>query len=324
MSGGLINDTFALGNDWVLQRLHPIFGAEVNLDIAELTVHLRADGVEVPEILRTNQNRPWVQIDAPREQGGGVWRVMSRLAGRTLHRLQDPAQAQSAAMLVAHFHRALANIEHRFHFSRAGAHDTVAHLDSLQSALSELSEHRLFAEVQPLAREIESLWRAHGELPDLPKRIGHGDLKVSNLLFDSNGDAKAVLDLDTMAWLTLDVELGDALRSWCNTCPEDALQAQFSIEIFEAALQGYGRGASDWLSAPEKRCVVPGLIRICLELSARFAADALRESYFGWSEQVAPTRGEHNLLRARNQLDLARQVIDQRASLETIRLNALG
>ena len=40
MSGGLINDTYAVERRWVLQRLHPIFAAEVNLDIAALTPHL--------------------------------------------------------------------------------------------------------------------------------------------------------------------------------------------------------------------------------------------------------------------------------------------
>ena len=53
-------------------------------------------------------------------------------------------------------------------------------------------------------------------------------------------------------------------------------------------------------------------------LALRFAADALNESYFGWSQDVAPTRGEHNLLRAINQLSLARRVAVHRGDLHAI------
>jgi hypothetical protein len=64
--------------------------------------------------------------------------------------------------------------------------------------------------------------------------------------------------------------------------------------------------------------VVRGLERITLELAARFGADALNECYFGWDPALAPARGEHNLMRAENQLTLARCIGKLRSELNLI------
>ena len=317
MQGGLINDTFALGRLWVLQRLHPIFAAEVNLDIAALTPHLLRAGVEVPTLASSRRGQPWVAIDAAEHPDlAGIWRVMTRLPGRTLHRVTGPAQARSAGHLAARFHGGLCGVDHAFHFTRPGAHDTDKHLAALAEALQAHPAHRLHAEVGALHDELANRWQHWGRPPHLPTRIVHGDLKVSNLLFDDAGEAIAVLDLDTMAHGSLDVELGDALRSWCNVGAEDDAEPRFDADVCLAALDGYLEAAAPWITQEEVAALVPGAERIALELSMRFAADALNERYFGWNPQRAPSRGEHNLLRARNQLGLARDLVGQRVGLE--------
>ena len=235
--------------------------------------------------------------------------MLTRLPGRTLHRLADPAQAASAARLVARFHAALLPVAHDFAFSRPGAHDTAAHMAALQTALTAHAAHRLYDGVAALADALLSCWHQLPQAPALPHRIGHGDLKVSNLLFDDAGEARAIIDLDTMAWLGLDVELGDALRSWANRSEEHEAVARLDPELLRTAAQAYVGEARPWLTDDEADAIVPGMVRITLELTARFAADALNETYFGWSPDVAATRGEHNLLRARNQLALGQQVM---------------
>ena len=116
---------------------------------------------------------------------------------------------------------------------------------------------------------------------------------------------------------TIDVELGDALRSWCNTASEDARVAKLDMEIFEAAVRGYARKARSGppLTEHEWASIVPGFERISLELSARFARDALEESYFGWNPKYK-TRGDHNLLRAKGQYSLALAIYNHRSELE--------
>lgn len=314
LSGGLINDTFSLGRHFILQRLHRIFRPEVNLDIAALTPILRAAGVPVPQIVVAQSGEPWVEIDDPESEVTGAWRILTRLPGDTLHRLVNPQQAENAGQMVARFHTALRDCPHVFHFTRPGAHDTHGHFRTLADAVAQHPQHRLHAQVAELAAELSARWQAWGQIPRLPERIIHGDLKVSNLLFAGN-DVVGVLDLDTMARSTLDVELGDALRSWCNTATEDDPAPHFDLSIYRAARKGYLAVASAWLTPAEQAGMGPGIERICLELAARFAADALHERYFGWNPDKFPTRGAHNLARAHNQLRLARDVANVRADL---------
>ena len=110
------------------------------------------------------------------------------------------------------------------------------------------------------------------------------------------------------------VELGDALRSWCNPASENVTRAEFDLDIFAAAMDGYRSAAA--LTPDEWSAIGPGIERICIELAARFARDALEESYFGWDPAYGG-RGEHNLLRARGQASLASSVREKRAAIES-------
>ena len=62
----------------------------------------------------------------------------------------------------------------------------------------------------------------------------------------------------------------------------------------------------------ERRALLLGVEWVSLELAARFAADALRESYFGWDAARFPGRGEHNLVRARGQWSLHQALLATR------------
>ena len=54
----------------------------------------------------------------------------------------------------------------------------------------------------------------------------HGDPKISNLMFARDSDrGLCLIDLDTLGPMPIALELGDALRSWCNPAAEDARAA---------------------------------------------------------------------------------------------------
>ena len=314
-AGGLINATWLVGPDHVLQRLHPIFAAEVCLDIAALTPRLTASGVPVPHLVPTASGALWVERD-------GVWRVLTRLPGRNAAGAGTLGQIHSAARALADFHGALAGVEHRFAFARLGIHDTPAHMARLADAVAEHRDHRLAHRVAPLADAILEAWNGWEPAPGLPTRLGHGDPKLANFLFE--GDAvTGVIDLDTLGHTTLDAELGDALRSWCSTTDESAPGPRFSTDRYAAALAGYLPRARPWLDPRELAVLPRAAERVALELASRFAADALHERYFGWDPALAPTRGEHNLLRAENQLALARDARAERGALEDATAAAL-
>jgi Ser/Thr protein kinase RdoA (MazF antagonist) len=307
---GLINVTFRVeheGASFALQRLHPVFRGEVNADIDRVTAHLHAHGLTTPRVVRTRDGRLWHDAE------DGPWRVLTWIGGETVERSEEPARFFSAGALVARFHRALADLEHTFAFVRPGAHDTNLHLARLASALDVHREHPRRDVIAPLADAI--LLHARPTSPPLSTRIVHGDLKLSNVRFDSNGAAIALVDLDTLQHGTLAVELGDALRSWCNPRGEDVSEARVHESIFEAAVGGYASTAGT-SARDERAAIVPGLETIALELASRFCLDAFEERYFRWDASRFSRASEHHELRARGQLALAQDVARRRRELE--------
>lgn len=314
ISVGLINRTVLAtrgdGSRLVLQRLHPIFTAAVNLDIEAITAHLAGRGITTPRLVPTRTGALWV------EAADGVWRAQTFIAGRVVATPTGAAMARSAGGLVGRFHAALADLAHTFRFVRPGAHDTLRHLQHLADAVAGHADHDLAGAVRPVADAI----LAHGALlpaiPELRQRIIHGDLKLTNVVFDEPlRQALALVDLDTLAHGTIAVELGDALRSWCNPAGESDPDARFDAAIFAAAVQGYAAAAPGLLGADEIAAIAPGAETIALELASRFCADALEEQYFGWDSARYARRGEHALVRARSQLSLAAAIRSRREEL---------
>ncbi|MCB9560609.1 MAG: aminoglycoside phosphotransferase family protein [Kofleriaceae bacterium] len=329
LAGGLINATFAIRDGdapvAVLQRLHPVFGAEVNLDLEAVTAHLAARGLTTPRLRRTVGGDAWVE-------DGGVWRALTWVDGTTVHAVPDPRWATAGGELVGRFHRAVDDLRHDYHFARAGVHDTAAHLARLQARLDgdaatagdgdgdgDAATPALIGDARALGAEIVA---TAADLPPLdpaaPRRHVHGDLKLSNLLFDDAGATPrgiCLLDLDTLGRGTLAFELGDAMRSWCNPRGEDEAAARFELPIFAAAIAAWRDVVGDRYGRDELASVAVGLETVCVELAARFCVDVFDDAYFGWDPARFGSRRAHNLVRARGQLALGRQVRDHRDAL---------
>lgn len=311
LPGGLINGTWAAGDPpcAVLQRQHRLFPPRVTEDIEAVTAHVARGGLETPLLLRTRTGSTFHQ-----DGSGACWRALTWVHGRTVSRMEGPEMATSAGDIVARWHAVTSDLAWEFRHVRPGAHDTDAHMARLSSALEDHRGHRLWDRVAPLAGELLSAWGAWSGRRDGRPRVAHGDLKISNVRFDLRGRGICLIDFDTLSMLPIDVELGDAARSWCNPAGEDCTGASLDPALFEAAFEGYLR--QNPLPSEDREAIAASVERICLELAARFAADALAESYFGWNPAVAPGRGEHNLLRALGQASLACSVRANRGRLE--------
>jgi Ser/Thr protein kinase RdoA (MazF antagonist) len=322
-TSGLIQTTYLVkladGTRVVAQKTHPVFdpdgtGEALLGDIDAITAHLDASGLETPRLLRRAEaSLGW------RDAEGKLWRLMTWLPGTTHDRVSRPSLASEAAKLCAHFHAALAPLPHVFAFSRPGAHDTAAHLLRLEAHTGDPDAPD---EVRALADAIlAEATRRPALPPELPARITHGDLKISNVLFADDGTAHALIDLDTLGRLTLAYELGDALRSWCNPLGEDVVDTHFDLDVFAAAVHGYAEGAAQArfaLAPGEPESLVPGLVTVALELSSRFCTDAFEDRYFGWNPARFASRREHNRVRAAGQLALARAVLARRGEAEAL------
>jgi len=328
---GLINETFVLDapapglpqRRYVLQRVNPLFSPAIHQNIQAVTTALAGAGMVTPALIPTREGQLCLQLPATGAgTAAGVWRLMTFVPGHSFDVLASAPeaaarQAAAAGALIARFHAALDGLSHPFVGLRAGVHDTPRHLATLQRALAAHGGHALHAAVAPLAADILTAAAALPALPALPARVCHGDLKFNNVLFagaspPDSEEALCLIDLDTVGPQPLAFELGDAWRSWCNRSGEDEPEASLDLGVFLASLDGYRQAYGRALSADERRALLLGPEWISLELAARFAADALNESYFGWNASRFTSRGAHNLVRARGQFSLHRAFVAAR------------
>jgi hypothetical protein len=333
LGDGLINETYLVEplpgaappffrSRAVLQRVSPIFGRAVHADIEAVTAHLAARGLCTPRLYRTRDGELSVAL-----ADGGVYRLMSFIPGRT-YAVMTPVLARPAGALVGRFHAALADLKHDFHFVRRGAHDLIGHLERLRQAVATAQRPDFAppeASVPPAFFGLAETLLGHaatlpvGPVPDsLPLRLCHGDLKLNNLRFDDRDEGLCLLDLDTLAYLPLCFELGDALRSWCNPRGEDSPDAAFDLGLFEEALVGYAGPMRPLLLPAERGSLVYGVLRITLQLAVRFAVDVVQQSYFRWDRRRFASRAAHNLQRATGQLRLFESLLAIRPRAEAI------
>lgn len=323
-SSGLINRSFAIrgrdGRDYVLQRVNAIFPPEIQDDIDAVTRHLADKGLVTPRLVAATGGALSVAA------GGETWRLLTRVPGETRESLTQTAEAGEAGRVLGAFHRALADFPTPLKNRRPPVHELARHLAFLDQTLAAQTAHPAHRAVAALGDEIVALSRALPPSASLPPRLVHGDPKISNIVFAAEADRHAarepgqhrggggapralcLIDLDTLTRMPVALELGDALRSWCNVATEDSPAARFSVERCEAALAGYRQGSGSLLTAGEWQAIPAATLSIAIELAARFAADALNEAYFGWDRQRFGRASEHNLARAGAQIALARSI----------------
>jgi Ser/Thr protein kinase RdoA (MazF antagonist) len=311
VESGLINETWFVttreNQRYVIQRLHSAIPRDVNSKIEFVTQRLVSQNVTTPSLLPTSSGEIFF------ETAGSQFRVLTFIAGTSFHVISDPNQAFEAGTLLAKFHGALKGVDHSGVLSNATVHNLQHHLTRLRLALEEHNGHQKILEISEIAEDI---FANAEELPNVeigdPQAV-HGDPKISNFLFDDAGRGVCMVDLDTVSLMPIAWELGDAFRSWCNPSGEDTDDTRFSLEIFEAGLQGYASKIGIPFSARDVENIVPAIQSIYIELAARFCADALYESYFAWDPKKFSTHADHNIVRARGQLGAARDLVIQRS-----------
>ncbi|TNE50042.1 MAG: hypothetical protein EP343_10005 [Deltaproteobacteria bacterium] len=301
---GLIHGTYKIETSlatFCLQRLHPKLATDGILqDYQVVTDHVAKHNFPAPQLVPTSQGN--LSFD---DEDGSRWRLTTWLEGENTSTIRSLAMVRSAAEMFGEFHNLMQGLEYTFQSSHP-LHDTQHHLRNLRDAVNEHKSNSWFKKIEPMIEWVEEKLPPILLPDDLPTCVVHGDPKISNLLFNAEDQAIALLDMDTCTRHTPLVDLGDAVRAWC--CLKDKNgDVGFAIDRYEAIIEGYAEMGPRMEAANLERLHVAGLL-ITLELAARFLADTLQDSYFAWDSSTYSSRSEHNADRAQTMVTFSQKL----------------
>ena len=152
---------------------------------------------------------------------------------------------------------------------------------------------------------------------ELPLRVTHNDTKINNVLFNPDtGESLIVIDLDTVMPGVMGHDFGDAIRFAANFVEEDSPEfdkAGVNMDVFRAFADGFLSMTVDTMTENELNTLaLSGFVLAC-ELSTRFLADYLEgDKYFNIRYP------EHNLVRTRCQIALAKDMLKRMDEMEAV------
>lgn len=334
LGSGNINDTFlvaAAGGPFVLQRINrQVFPEPLRVihNFATITNHLRGRRGRDGAIFRT-------ALPVPARTGalyfcdphGEYWRGQTYLPHSGCRALSGAGQAEQIGRVLATFHQLMAGLDGQaLADPLPGFHNLPRYLLEFDRLRPVTTDRQGSASCR-YCLEIIDRDRRRATLLEEAKMAGlltiqpiHGDPKIDNFLFDENGLAVGMLDLDTVAMGIVHYDLGDCLRSCCNRAGEEGgagREVAFDLEICRALLQGYFNEAHGLLTAEQRAFIFDAVLGITFELGLRFLTDHLGgNSYFRVQQD-----GE-NLLRASRQFRLAEAIAAEEAAIRQLALTA--
>jgi len=154
---------------------------------------------------------------------------------------------------------------------------------------------------------------------EIPLRVTHNDTKLSNILFDKDTDkAVCLIDLDTVMPGSLAYDFGEGLRTGITTAKEDEAdlsKIKIDIDRFEAYTKGFLSEVKDTITKQELEMLPLGVWMMTYENAIRFLADYLNgDVYFSVDENIE----NHNLIRAKAQLELLRQMEEKEEEMKGV------
>ena len=247
-----------------------------------------------------------------RDDQGEFWRMYDYAEGFCLDAPESLEDFYQSALAFGNFQHMLSDFPAETLYETIPEfHNTVDRFRQLHEAIRADNVGRV-AEAQPEIAYALSMEEFCGTLQkmkeagQLPLRVTHNDTKLNNVLLDKQTrKSLCVLDLDTvMPGLSVH-DFGDAIRFGAATAAEDekdVSKMQLDLAMFEAFTRGFLETAPE-LTATEIEMLPMGALIITVEIGIRFLKDYLDgDLYF---RTAYP---EHNLIRSRTQLALARDM----------------
>lgn len=322
LTSGWINQTYLVKtanpaeNDYVLQRInHQVF-TDVELlqhNIEVVTGHIRAKLEAQGE---TDIDRKVLRFIPTAEgktyyfDGESYWRVSVFIPRSQTLEAVTPESSYLVGLKFGEFQAMLADVPQQLGETIPDFHNMEFRMKQLREAVEADAAGRLH-EVKDLVDAIEAdaaeMCQAEALYREgkLPKRICHCDTKVSNMLFDEQGEVLCVIDLDTTMPSFVFSDFGDFLRSAANTGKEDEQdldRVRFNMDIFRPFAKGYVQSARAFLTPLEIELLPYAATLFPYMQAVRFLAD-----YINGDTYYRTTYEGQNLVRTRAQYKLYKE-----------------
>ncbi len=310
---------------YILQKMNTrIFSDPDGLmaNICGVTEHLRSRGIETLNVVPTKDGDSFLKSE-------DCFRVYDFIEDTiTYQQVTDKEVFKNSGKAFGEFQNYLAEFDasklteiiKRFHdtpkrfadFKASLAADVMGRAKDCQEEIDFILSHE---DTYDLA--VEGLRDG-----SLPLRVTHNDTKLNNILMDAkSGEARAVIDLDTIMPGSMLFDFGDSIRFGASTAAEDEKdlnKVHFDIELFKAYAEGYVGAVKDSITKREAELLPYGAYLMTIECGMRFLSDYLAgDTYF------ATKYAEHNLVRCRTQIRLASEMEERFEQMGAIIQNIL-
>jgi Ser/Thr protein kinase RdoA (MazF antagonist) len=334
---GIIHDTYLVRlsngeNRFILQRIN----TQVFTNPAAIMHNLELVCEHIQKRMQQSNSRidaAWQMLNIiPARDGqlyfidadGSFWRALSFIKGATtLEYISGPGAAREVGRALGTFHWLLSDLNAELlHDTLPGFHNVEQYLKHYDDILDNSKEdasgagrfcQRVIEDRRSWAPVLENGSRDN----ILTQRVIHGDPKINNFMVDRvTGKAVSIIDLDTVMPNLVQCDIGDCLRSCCNTMGEesgDYAAVRFDLKRCAAVLSGYTETARSFLTDADYDFLFDAIRLIPYELGLRFYTDFLEgDVYFKVS------RRNQNLERAMVQFKLVASIERQEEGIRGI------
>lgn len=334
---GFINDTLivktAEGPKYILQRKNHIVFPDVPgmmNNILMVTEHIKgkvaaAGGDPAREVLTVVKRNESTITDEEKalpyndlyykDDEGNFWAMCTFIEGSVTYEKADtPALAYKGGQGIGKFQAQLADFTTPLSETIKGFHNIRWRFQQWEEALKADAAGRVkdlteeISWIESRKEEMSAFWSLV-EDGTIPTRVTHNDTKISNILFDAEGEVLCVIDLDTCMSSTSLNDFGDAIRSYTNTGAEDdrdLSKVSMSLEMFKAYTEGYLSERKGTLCESELEWLAFSARYITFEQVLRFLMD-----YIDGDKYYKTNAPDHNLVRTHAQYRLLQSMEEQ-------------
>ena len=291
-------------------------------NICGVTKHLQARNIETLNVVPTKDGKPFLKAE-------NCYRVYDFIENTvTYQTVSDSNVFRNSGKAFGEFQNYLAEFDaSKLTETIKRFHDTPNRFENFKAAL----EKDAFNRAKDCQKEIDFILaheNTYGIAMDgmkdgsIPLRVTHNDTKLNNILMDDKtGEARAVIDLDTIMPGSMLFDFGDSIRFGASTAAEDEKdlsKVHFDIQLFKAYAEGYCGAVKSSITQREAELLPYGAYLMTIECGMRFLTDYLSgDTYFATKYEG------HNLVRCRTQIQLAAEMEAQFEEMGKIIANIL-